>query len=138
MVVQNPAISAPAPVAAPTVASQGMLIQGAAPAAQGNLAFGAQLPAQPPVHVDPALGVGLTPNEQLAENIRLAQSGKAYEPQDFRPADPDPFRLYWFREPDGHWAVFQRRQIERLNARWYRTDEGVFYAVRLPDPPANW
>ncbi|KAL2135280.1 hypothetical protein VTI74DRAFT_9160 [Chaetomium olivicolor] len=90
-------------------------------------------PAQPPVHVDPAMGVGLTPNETIAQNIRIAQNNKAYEPQDFKPADPDPYRKYWFRELNGHWALFDRRQIDRLEgqARWYRTDEGVFYAIRL-------
>ncbi|KAL1839078.1 hypothetical protein VTJ49DRAFT_1879 [Mycothermus thermophilus] len=91
------------------------------------------LPAQPPVHAEPALGVGLTPSETLADNIRMAQDNKAYEPQDFKPADPDPYRLYWFRELNGHWALFPRRQIDRLCARWYRTDDGVFYAVRLAD-----
>ncbi|KAL2271599.1 hypothetical protein VTJ83DRAFT_970 [Remersonia thermophila] len=91
------------------------------------------LPAQPPVHAEPALGVGLTQSETLADNIRMAQDNKAYEPQDFKPADPDPYRLYWFRELNGHWALFPRRQIDRLCARWYRTDDGVFYAVRLVD-----
>jgi hypothetical protein len=90
-------------------------------------------PAQPPVHVEPAMGVGLTPGETMAQNIRMAQDNKAYEPQDFKPADPDPYRLYWLRELNGHWAVFPRRQIDRLDARWYRTDEGVFYAVRLSE-----
>ncbi|KAK4106465.1 hypothetical protein N658DRAFT_520013 [Parathielavia hyrcaniae] len=99
----------------------------------GNPSHFAGLPAQPPVHVEPALGVGLTPNETFAENVRIAQNNKAYEPQDFKPADPDPYRMYWFRELNGHWAVFPRRQIDRLNARWYRTDDGIFYAVRLPD-----
>jgi hypothetical protein len=91
------------------------------------------LPAQPPVHVEPAMGVGLTPNETIAQNIRMAQNNKAYEPQDFKPADPDPYRMYWFREMNGHWAVFPRRQIDRLDARWYRTDDGVFYAIRLSE-----
>ncbi|KAG7290622.1 hypothetical protein NEMBOFW57_000625 [Staphylotrichum longicolle] len=90
-------------------------------------------PIVPPVHVEPAMGVGLTPNETMAQNIRIAQNNKAYEPQDFKPADPDPYRMYWFRELNNHWAVFPRRQIDRLNARWYRTDEGVFYAIRLSD-----
>ncbi|KAL2164430.1 hypothetical protein VTH06DRAFT_3646 [Thermothelomyces fergusii] len=91
------------------------------------------LPVHPPVHVEPALGIGLTPSETMAQNIRMAQNNKAYEPQDFKPADPDPYRLYWFRELNGHWAVFPRRQIDRLDARWYRTDDGVFYAVRLSE-----
>jgi hypothetical protein len=91
------------------------------------------VPAQPPVHVEPAMGVGLTPNETIAENVRMAQNNKAYEPQDIKPADPDPYRMYWFRELNGHWAIFPRRQIDRLDARWYRTNEGVFYAIRLTE-----
>ncbi|AEO57773.1 hypothetical protein MYCTH_2118259 [Thermothelomyces thermophilus ATCC 42464] len=99
----------------------------------GNPPQIAGLQAHPPVHVEPALGVGLTPTETMAQNIRIAQNNKGYEPQDFKPADPDPYRMYWFRELNGHWAVFPRRQIDRLDARWYRTDDGVFYAVRLSE-----
>lgn len=99
----------------------------------GNLPQIAGVPAHPPVHVESALGVGLTPNETMAQNIRMAQNNKAYEPQDFKPADPDPYRLYWFRELNGHWALFPRRQIDRLDARWYRTDDGIFYAVRISE-----
>jgi hypothetical protein len=79
------------------------------------------------------MGVGLTPNEVMGQNIQKARDNKAYEPQEILPADPDPYRLYWIRETNGHWALFPRRQIDRLNARWYRSDEGVFYAVRLSD-----
>ncbi|KAK4146238.1 uncharacterized protein C8A04DRAFT_35216 [Dichotomopilus funicola] len=96
-------------------------------------AVAAGLPAQPPIHIEPVSGIGLTPGETAAQNVRIAQGNKAYEPQDFKPADPDPYRLYWFRELNGHWAVFPRRQIDRLDARWFRTDEGVFYAVRVSD-----
>ena len=112
-----------------------LMIPGSAPAMHltGNPPLIAGLPAQPPVHVEPAMGVGLTPNETVAQNIRMAQNNKAYEPQDFKPADPDPYRMYWFRELNHHWAVFPRRQIDRLNARWYRTDDGVFYAIRLSE-----
>jgi hypothetical protein len=99
----------------------------------GNPSLMHGVPAQPPVHVEPAMGVGLTPNETIAENVRMAQNNKAYEPQDIKPADPDPYRMYWFRELNGHWAVFPRRQIDRLDARWYRTNEGVFYAIRLTE-----
>ncbi|KAK4239793.1 hypothetical protein C8A03DRAFT_42649 [Achaetomium macrosporum] len=98
----------------------------------GNAVIGG-LPVNPPVHVDPAMGVGLTPNEVMAQNIQMARDNRAYEPQDFKPADPDPYRLYWIRETNGHWALFPRRQIDRLNARWYRSDHGIFYAVRLSD-----
>ncbi|KAL2260239.1 hypothetical protein VTK26DRAFT_5838 [Humicola hyalothermophila] len=126
MMVQNPVVGPAAPVA-----GQPLMIQGAT--VPGNPPFGPQLSARPPVHVEPALGVGLTPNETMAQNIRIAQNNKCYEPQDFRPADPDPYRMYWIRELNGHWAVFPRRQIDRLDVRWFRTDEGVFYAVRLSD-----
>lgn len=127
MMMQNPAV--PANVA---VQGQQFLLPG--PTMTGNNPFGAcgaQLPAQPPVHMEDNMGVGLTLNETMAQNIRKAQNNKAYEPQDFTPADPDPYRMYWLRELNGHWAVFPRRQIDRLEARWYRTDEGIFYAVRL-------
>ena len=93
----------------------------------------AGVPAQPPVHVEPVMGIGLTPNETIAQNMRIAQDNQAYEPQDFKPADPNPYRMYWFRELDGHWALFYRRQIDRLDVRWYRTDDGVFYAIRLSE-----
>jgi hypothetical protein len=128
MVIQNHPVQGGSPLMLPGVvtAAQAMHMPGNPPLIAG-------LPAQPPVHVEPAMGVGLTPNETIAENIRVAQNNKAYEPQDFKPADPDPYRMYWFRELNGHWAVFPRRQIDRLNARWYRTDDSVFYAVRLPD-----
>jgi len=91
---------------------------------------GAGFPGQPPVHVEAAMGVGLTPNETAAQNMRVAQNNRAFEPQDFKPADPDPYRMYWIREVNGHWALFPRRQIDRLDARWCRTAEGVVYAIR--------
>ena len=125
MMIQNPAMPGGSSYMLPgTVQAMQM---------QGNHPFIAGLPAQPPVHVEPAMGVGLTPNETIAQNMRIAQDNKAYEPQDFKPADPDPYRMYWFRELNHHWAVFPRRQIDRLHARWYRTDDGVFYAIRLSD-----
>ncbi|KAK4123452.1 hypothetical protein N657DRAFT_644997 [Parathielavia appendiculata] len=126
MMIPNQSVTGGPALMLPGAAAQAMQMPGNHPLIAG-------LPAQPPVHVEPAMGVGLTPNETIAENVRIAQNNKAYEPQDFKPADPDPYRMYWFRELNGHWAVFPRRQIDRLNARWYRTDDSVFYAVRLPD-----
>lgn len=131
MMVQNPAL--PPGVGVTVAGSQPLMLQGATVTGNPPAPFGPQLPAQPPVQVEPALGVGLTPNETMAQNIRIAQNNKCYEPQDFRPADPDPYRMYWIRELNGHWAVFARREIDRLDVRWFRTDEGVFYAVRLSD-----
>ncbi len=127
MMIQNTAVPGGPSIMVPATAhAQAMHMQ-------GNHPLFAGLPAQPPVHVEPAMGVGLTPNETIAQNMRIAQDNKAYEPQDFKPADPDPYRMYWFRELNHHWAVFTRRQIDRLHARWYRTDDGVFYAIRLSD-----
>ncbi|KAK3303608.1 uncharacterized protein B0T15DRAFT_540748 [Chaetomium strumarium] len=69
----------------------------------------------------------------LLTSKAMAHNNKAYEPQEFQPADPDPYRLYWLPETNGHWTLYPRRQVDRLNARWYRSDEGAFYAVRLTD-----
>lgn len=140
IVVQQPVaqpIMYPNPCAPAGVGIGGpqLLLPAPAQAMPGNNPIMAGVPAQPPVHVDPVMGVGLTPNETMAQNIRKAQNNKCYEPQEFKPADPDPYRLYWLRELNGHWALFSRRQIDRLDAhaRWYRTDEGIFYAVRLSE-----
>ncbi|EAQ91028.1 hypothetical protein CHGG_02963 [Chaetomium globosum CBS 148.51] len=124
MMMQNHSIQGGVPLMLPTP-TQGFPMTGI-PSLTG-------VPTQPPVHVEPAMGVGLTPNETIAQNMRIAQNNQAYEPQDFKPADPNPYRMYWFRELDGHWALFHRRQIDRLDVRWYRTDDGVFYAIRLSE-----
>lgn len=126
MVFQNPGVPTTVHTAGPPLVLQ-------APVQTGNIPPVAAIPAQPPVHVDPAMGIGLTPNETMAQNIRIAHDNGCYEPQDFMPSDIDPHRLYWVRELNGHWAVFPRRVIDRLDVRWYRTDQGIFYAVRLSE-----
>lgn len=53
--------------------------------------------------------------------------------QEMKPSDPDPYRMYWCREPDNTWTQRNRMTIESGDigdCRWYVT-EGQFYAVRL-------
>ncbi|CAK7270735.1 hypothetical protein SEPCBS57363_004252 [Sporothrix epigloea] len=86
-----------------------------------------------PVHMEPAMGIGQTPNEVLQEQLEFAHANSLYEPQDFKPADDDKSRFYWMRELDGNWVQRSRATIDHLGCRWYITESGVFYAVRLPD-----
>lgn len=85
------------------------------------------------IHPEPAMGIGQTPNEVLQEQLEFAYANNLYEPQDFKPADDDKSRFYWLRELDGNWTQRSRATIDHLGCRWYITDGGVFYAVRLPD-----
>jgi len=92
------------------------------------------IPLQPGVHTEPALGVGLTSTESHSRNEQFAANRDIDEPQDFRPADDNPNRMYRVREVDGAWTVRNRYTIDNMgDFRWYITDEGVFYAVRLPN-----
>ena len=76
--------------------------------------------------------MGRTPLEQMAQNLENAYASNINEPQDFKPGDDDPSRMYWVRETDGNWTQRSRFTIDNLgDCRWYATDEGVFYAVRL-------
>ncbi|CAN8096994.1 unnamed protein product [Discula destructiva] len=58
---------------------------------------------------------------------------KLNEPQDFKPADEDPARMYMVRQLDQQFVPMSRATIDSFGdgARWYVTDDGVFYAVRL-------
>ncbi|EPE03526.1 hypothetical protein F503_06699 [Ophiostoma piceae UAMH 11346] len=85
------------------------------------------------VHPEPALGVGQTPTEVLQEQLEFAYNNNMYEPQDFKPADDDKSRFYWVREMDGNWTQRSRATIDHIGCRWYITDSGMFYAVRLPN-----
>ncbi|KAK0711258.1 hypothetical protein B0H67DRAFT_493169 [Lasiosphaeris hirsuta] len=77
------------------------------------------------------LGTVMTSSEVLAYNMELARANGVNKPQDFKPADNDPNRLYWVREPNGVYLQRDRRTIDHLNCRWYVKSDGVFYAVRL-------
>ncbi|KAG6236208.1 hypothetical protein E4U25_003982 [Claviceps purpurea] len=79
-------------------------------------------------------GIGKTPHEEAVRQLEFAFSNRLFEPQDFKPADDDPSRFYYVREVDGNWTQRNRFTIDHMgDSRWYVTDEGWFYAVRLPD-----
>ncbi|RDA87732.1 hypothetical protein CP532_1768 [Ophiocordyceps camponoti-leonardi (nom. inval.)] len=78
-------------------------------------------------------GMGRTPNEESLRQIQFAYANRLFEPQDFKPGDDDPSRFYYVREIDGNWTQRNRYTIDQMACRWYVTDEGWFYAVRLPD-----
>ncbi|RDA91939.1 hypothetical protein CP533_1302 [Ophiocordyceps camponoti-saundersi (nom. inval.)] len=78
-------------------------------------------------------GVGRTPNEEMLRQVQFAYANRLFEPQDFKPGDDDPSRFYYVREIDGNWTQRNRYTIDQMACRWYVTDEGWFYAVRLPD-----
>ncbi|ROT35951.1 hypothetical protein SODALDRAFT_54992, partial [Sodiomyces alkalinus F11] len=93
-------------------------------------AFLAPKPQLPP----DVTGIGRTASEIAQENAEFAYNNGLYEPQDFKPADDDPSRYYPVRELDGNWTQRNRFTIDNLgDCRWYVTDTGYFYAVRLPN-----
>ncbi|KAJ4420127.1 hypothetical protein N0V82_004574 [Gnomoniopsis sp. IMI 355080] len=98
---------------------QPVLVNGG-PAPMMPGAFPAMNNMAAPFHFDPAAGMT---NPELNE------------PQDFKPADDSPSRMYWVRQLDGEYCQMPRITIDSFGqaARWYCTDEGVFYAVRLAD-----
>ncbi|KAK7742129.1 hypothetical protein SLS53_004715 [Cytospora paraplurivora] len=85
-----------------------------------------------PVHNEPATGIGETPSQLAAAYMTNPELN---EPQDFKPADDTPSRMYMVRQLDGQYVQMPRITIDSFgkNARWYVTDDGVFYAVRLPN-----
>ncbi|OAA58755.1 hypothetical protein ISF_06538 [Cordyceps fumosorosea ARSEF 2679] len=79
-------------------------------------------------------GLGRTQGEETLRQLQFAHANKLFEPQEFKPADDDPSRFYYVREVDGNWTQRNRFTIDHMgDCRWYVTDEGWFYAVRLPD-----
>lgn len=84
-------------------------------------------------HIPDVSGLGRTSGEETLRQIKFAHSNRLYEPQDFKPSDDDPSRFYFVREVDGNWTQRNRFSIDHMgDCRWYVTDEGWFYAVRLP------
>lgn len=88
--------------------------------------------SQFPVHHEPATGIGQTAGEVAAGYMTNPELN---EPQDFKPADDSPSRMYMVRQLDGHWIQMPRATIDHFGkaARWFVTPEGVFYAVRLEE-----
>ncbi|KAI1821779.1 hypothetical protein F4861DRAFT_441511 [Xylaria intraflava] len=78
--------------------------------------------------------MGKTKAEVDAENQANAVKNQMYEPQGIKPADDDITRMYWVRELDGQWISRSRYSLDASgNFRWYVTENGVFYAVILPE-----
>ncbi|WYZ40254.1 hypothetical protein EsH8_IV_000595 [Colletotrichum jinshuiense] len=125
----HPAMHGPFPFQAPPM-GVGMGIQmppnmggGGIPVFAGN----ASLPPD-------VTGFGKTAGEIAMEQAQFAYANGLFEPQDFKPADDDPSRYYPVREVDGNWTQRNRFTIDNLgDCRWYVTNEGYFYAVRLPN-----
>lgn len=79
-------------------------------------------------------GLGRTQGEETTRQLNFAHANRMFESQDFKPSDDDPSRYYYVRELDGNWTQRNRFSIDHMgDCRWYVTDEGWFYAVRLPN-----
>ncbi|KAJ6444802.1 pre-mRNA splicing factor CWC21 [Purpureocillium lavendulum] len=123
------------PIAAPPTAVPGQpmptLIHAGAGVPAVAPAFLAGTAPAPVPHEVP--GLGRTPQEEVLHQVQFAYNNKLFEPQDIKPGDDDPSRFYYVREVDGNWTQRSRYSIDQIPCRWYVTDEGWFYAVRLPD-----
>ncbi|KAH6965327.1 hypothetical protein EDB82DRAFT_529053 [Fusarium venenatum] len=109
----------------------GTAVPGTAPVFAGNVPGGG---GGGPQHIPEVMGVGRTAGEEQFRQIKFAHANKLYEPQEFKPADDDPSRFYYVREVDGNWTQRNRFTIDHMgDSKWYVTDEGWFYAVRLPN-----
>ncbi|KAK6841614.1 hypothetical protein PG987_002474 [Apiospora arundinis] len=80
-----------------------------------------------------AVPVGAQGSVFIAETMQAGQEQGAYEPQDIKPADDDPSRMYFCRELDGTVLLRNRYTLDNIPIRWYVTTDGIFYAVRLPE-----
>ncbi|KAJ4119957.1 hypothetical protein NW768_010547 [Fusarium equiseti] len=106
----------------------GTAVPGTVPVFAGNVPGGGGQ------HIPEVMGVGRTAGEEQLRQIKFAHANKLHEPQDFKPADDDPSRFYYVREVDGNWTQRNRFTIDHMgDSKWYVTDEGWFYAVRLPN-----
>lgn len=122
------------PGAVPAMACAPM--PGVPPAGPAYMAAGVGQPAPfappGPGLVGGGIEMGKTKAEVDAENQSSALHNQMNEPQDIKPADDDPSRMYWCREHDGEWIPRARFALDRMgNFRWYVTENGVFYAKML-------
>jgi hypothetical protein len=81
----------------------------------------------------PPMGVGMTRAEMDADILAAERETNLLEPQDIKPADDDPARMYLVRELDGNWTTRNRFTIDRMPMRWFLTPWGGFYAARLDE-----
>lgn len=81
------------------------------------------------------LHVGSTAAEVNAKNNASAKALKMNQPQEMKPSDNDPYRMYPVRELDWTFTTRNRMTIDSGDigpCRWYQSD-GKFYAVRQPN-----
>jgi hypothetical protein len=123
LVIQQPASQPPAQM----VIIQGPPAAQAAPAAAPLVTYSTGI-----ARASLPLGMGLTRNETLARDMEIARANFVGEPQDFKPADDNPNRLYWCRELTNEFVLRDRRTIDQMGCRWYMQPDGAFYAVKLP------
>lgn len=83
------------------------------PPAFGGGAPPAGIPFVPPgagYVPQPAMGTfGATANEI---HMQQMQTSEVFKKQDMKPADDDPFRMYWVREYDNTWSQRNRMTID--------------------------
>ncbi|KAL5322710.1 hypothetical protein ACEPPN_010685 [Leptodophora sp. 'Broadleaf-Isolate-01'] len=124
-IAQPQPIYAAAPVAAPAIAPPYYNIQPQPYPSTGYPSFNISQPAHGTY--------GHTGAEMLMQNMGQTIHPDFTKKQEMKPSDPDPYRMYWCREPDNTWTQRNRMTIESGDigdCRWYVT-EGQFYAVRL-------
>ncbi|ORY63568.1 uncharacterized protein BCR38DRAFT_486301 [Pseudomassariella vexata] len=105
------------------------------PGGQPQMIIGNGAPGMP-VSTNPfpdVMGVGKTAAEVAAEQFNPTLNPEINEPQEMKPADDNPARIYMVRELDGNWIKHNRYTIDHGPFRWYVTGNGVFYAVRLEE-----
>ncbi|KAK5664244.1 hypothetical protein OQA88_461 [Cercophora sp. LCS_1] len=141
VVIQQPAHQPPAQmviVQAPPVAAAGPHPPPPPPAIPVSAPALGPGPAAPQIYVMPGNGsrpvqswaYGATASEVQARNAELARTSGANDPQEFKPADPNPNRLYWCRERDNTYLLRDRRTLDQQKCIWYMTPAGQWYAVQ--------
>ncbi|KAH7412795.1 hypothetical protein BKA64DRAFT_740557 [Cadophora sp. MPI-SDFR-AT-0126] len=128
VIYQQPYVAQPQPVyaaASPAISPPYYNIQAQPYTSTGYPAFSISQPGHGTY--------GYTGSEMLMQNMGQAVHPDFTKKQEMKPSDPDPYRMYWCREPDTTWTQRNRMTIESGDigdCRWYATD-GQFYAVRL-------
>lgn len=85
-------------------------------------------------HIPEVSGIGRTLGEEATRQAEFAWQNRLFEPQEIKPADEDPSRMYYCRELDGNWTQRSRFSIDHMDdMRWFVTEAGWFYAVRQAD-----
>lgn len=130
--------AAPPGVGGPPIMVAAGGVGGGVPPGQPVLVNGGPVPMMPGTfpsfpgpHNDPVTGIGQTAGDVAA---MCMMDPELNAPQDFKPFDDNPSRMYYVRQLDGNYCAMPRATIDSFGkegVRWYVKDDGVFYAVRL-------